>query len=83
MHIAYLLKYEAGYIIIGKEGDGLGGKTSAKSKNAYNAKAYDRIQLVVKKGAREKIKQYVSDNGYTSINELLKELVSDKTGIEV
>lgn len=61
----------------------MGGKTSAKSKNAYNAKAYDRIQLVVKKGAREKIKQYVSDNGYTSINELLKELVSDKTGIEV
>ncbi len=32
------------------------GKTSAAVKNKYNAKAYDRIALMVPKGEKEKIK---------------------------
>lgn len=32
----------------------MGGKTSAAAKNRYNAKAYDRITLLVPKGARNK-----------------------------
>lgn len=52
------------------------GKTSTASKNKYNAKAYDRIALQVKKGQREVIKAYaeakgMSLNGY--INKLIEQ----------
>lgn len=33
----------------------MGGKTSAAAKNRYNAKAYDRITLLVPKGSKEQI----------------------------
>lgn len=52
------------------------GKTSTASKNKYNAKAYDRIALQVKKGQREVIRahaeaQGLSLNGY--INKLIEQ----------
>ncbi|MCR5599122.1 MAG: antitoxin [Ruminococcus sp.] len=52
------------------------GKTSTTSKNKYNAKAYDRIALQVKKGQREVIRahaeaQGLSLNGY--INKLIEQ----------
>lgn len=34
------------------------GKTSSAVKNKYNAKAYDRINLVVSKGKKETIKSH-------------------------
>lgn len=51
-------------------------KTSAEVKNRYNAKAYDRINLVVKKGDKEQIATHAAQsgeslNGY--INRLIKE----------
>ena len=66
----------------------MGGKTSTASRNKYNAKAYDRLNLVVPKGQREQIQAYakkhgMSLNGY--INNLIKvdmgdELISTGTG---
>ena len=52
------------------------GKTSTASKNKYNAKAYDRIALQVKKGQREIIREHaeaqgLSLNGY--INKLIEQ----------
>lgn len=52
------------------------GKTSTASKNKYNAKAYDRINLTVQKGQREAIRAYaeaqgLSVNGY--INKLIEQ----------
>ena len=35
----------------------MGGKTSTASKNKYNAKAYDRLNVVVKKGMKPLIKE--------------------------
>ena len=51
-------------------------KAETKAKNKYNAKAYDRIALQVKKGQREVIREYaesrgMSLNGY--INTLIRE----------
>ena len=39
------------------------GKTSSAVKNRYNAKAYDRINLVVPKGKKEQIKEYAESKG--------------------
>ena len=44
----------------------MGGKTSAKSKNAYNARAYDRISFVVPKGEGEKIKAAAAAAGQST-----------------
>ncbi len=51
-------------------------KAQTKASNKYNAKAYDRIALQVKKGQREVIRSYaeargMSLNGY--INTLIRE----------
>ena len=39
------------------------GKTSAAVKNRYNDKAYDRVNLTVKKGEKEKIKLHAEKQG--------------------
>ena len=39
------------------------GKKSTASKNKYNAKAYDRINLIVKKGERDKLKSHAENQG--------------------
>ena len=51
-------------------------KAQTRASNKYNAKAYDRIALQVKKGQREIIREYaesrgMSLNGY--INSLIRE----------
>lgn len=38
-------------------------KTSAEVKNRYNAKAYDRINLIVPKGKKGKIKAHAEAQG--------------------
>ena len=40
----------------------MGGPTSAASHNKYNAKAYDRINLVVKKGEKQIIQNHAANN---------------------
>lgn len=52
------------------------GKTSTRSKNKYNAKAYDRIALSVKKGQREIIKQYAESKGL-SLNGYINNLIEE------
>jgi predicted HicB family RNase H-like nuclease len=42
------------------------GKTSAAVKNKYNEKAYDRINLVVPKGQKAKIKEYAESKGIST-----------------
>ena len=49
------------------------GKTAAV-KNRYNAKAYDRIALVVKKGKKERIKEKADEMGI-SINGYITALI--------
>ena len=53
------------------------GKTSAAVKNKYAAKAYDRIQLVVKKGKKAEIKAYAETHGY-SLNSFINEAIDEK-----
>lgn len=44
----------------------MGGKTSARSKNAYNARAYDRISFVVPKGEGDAIKAAAAAAGQST-----------------
>lgn len=56
----------------------MGGRTSAASHNKYNAKAYDRIGLMVPKGQREIIKARAKANGESLngfINRAIRETI--------
>lgn len=51
-------------------------KTSAEVKNRYNKKKYDRINLIVKKGEKERIQQEAKTKGYTSVNSYIIDALS-------
>lgn len=51
-------------------------KTSAATKNKWNAKTYDRISLFVPKGEKEKIKAAAEERGQ-SVNGLISEAVKE------
>ena len=54
-----------------------------RASNKYNAKAYDRIALQVKKGKRETVKAHADAKGMT-VNEYIKKLISaDMGGIDL
>lgn len=58
----------------------MGGKASAASKNKWNEKAYDRINLTVPKGKKDKIKEHAerkneSVNGF--INRAIDEAIEN------
>jgi len=53
------------------------GKTSNESKAKYNAKAYDRLYIVVPKGT----KQAIADK-HESINGYINKLIADDMGKE-
>lgn len=55
----------------------LGGKTSNESKAKYNAKAYDRIIISVKKGHKEEI-QAAADAAGLSVNKFCSMAIDEK-----
>lgn len=55
------------------------GKTSSTVKNRYNAKAYDRITIVVKKSATERLKEH-AQNTSGSVSAYIKKLISNDMG---
>lgn len=60
----------------------MGGKTSTASRNKYNAKAYDRLNLVVPKGQREQIQAYAKRHGM-SLNGYITSLIKADMGDEL
>lgn len=54
----------------------MGGKASAASKNKYNAKAYDRINLTVPKGQKEEIQTYAEAHS-ESVNGFIGRAISE------
>lgn len=54
----------------------MGGKASAASKNAWNAKAYDRINLTVAKGQKETIQAHAADQG-ESVNGFINRAIGE------
>jgi hypothetical protein len=57
----------------------MGGKTSSKAKNAWNAKTYDRVGLMLYKGDKEQYKQIASDAGL-SLNAWIVAAMEEKRG---
>ena len=53
------------------------GKTSAAAKNRYAAKAYDRLQIIVKKGKKSEL-QAVADKNGDSLNAYIKKAVREQ-----
>lgn len=61
------------------------GKTSTSSKAKYNAKAYDRLAITIKKGERDIIKAYAESIG-KSLNGYINDLIvsdMEKNGIKL
>ena len=54
-------------------------KASTIAKNKYNAKAYDRINLVVRKGQKEQIQEYAKEKGM-SLNAYINALIQADMG---
>lgn len=55
------------------------GRTSSAAKAKYNAKAYDRIEVTVKKGLRELIRSHAERQGL-SINGYINNLIQYDMG---
>ena len=55
----------------------MGGKTSAKSKNDWIAKAYDRINLTVDKGQKDVIKAHAESRG-ESVNAFINRAIENQ-----
>lgn len=60
----------------------MGGKTSAKSKNTWIAKTYDRINLTVPKGQKDVIQAHAEARGQ-SVNGFINEAIDEKMEREV
>ena len=62
------------------------GKTSTASKQKYNEKAYDRINLTVKKGMKQSLQEAAKESG-ESINGYIKTAIQSRykadTGIDI
>ena len=55
------------------------GKKSTASKNAWCAKTYDQLRIVVRKGQKELIQAYVQEKG-ESLNGYINRLISEDMG---
>ena len=55
----------------------MGGKTSAKSKNDWIAKAYDRINLTLPKGQKDIIKAHAESQG-ESVNAFINRAIDNQ-----
>lgn len=53
------------------------GKTSAAVKNRYAAKAYDRLQIIIKKGKKSKLQAAAEKQG-DSLNAYIKKAVREQ-----
>ena len=53
------------------------GKTSAAVKNRYAAKAYDRLQIIVKKGKKSELQAAAEKQG-ESLNAYIKKAVREQ-----
>ena len=53
------------------------GKSSSTAKNKYNAKAYDRINLVVPKGKKDLIKEHSITMG-ESVNSFINRAINEQ-----
>ncbi len=53
------------------------GKTSAAVKNRYAAKAYDRLQIIVKKGKKSELQAAAESQG-DSLNAYIKKAVREQ-----
>ena len=58
----------------------MGGKASAASKNKWNAKAYDRINLTVPKGRKATIEARANEKG-ESVNGYINGLIRADVGL--
>lgn len=52
------------------------GKASTRAKNKYNAKAYDRINIAIKKGSKAKIQAHAESKG-ESLNGFIKRAIKE------
>lgn len=52
------------------------GKASTRAHNKYNDKAYDRINLTVPKGKKDKIKEYAESRG-ESVNGFINRAIDE------
>lgn len=58
-------------------------KPSTIAKNKYNAKAYDRIAVLVAKGRRDELHAFARAKGCDSLNAYIKALIEADSGLSM
>lgn len=53
------------------------GKKSTATKNAWNAKTYDQVRLIVPKGKKETLKQHAEQHGDNSLNSFINRAIDE------
>lgn len=53
------------------------GKKSTATKNAWNAKTYDQVRLIVPKGKKEVLKQHAEHHGDKSLNSFINRAIDE------
>ena len=54
------------------------GKSSTRAKNKYNQNNYDRFNVVIPLGKKEKLDKAIKELGYTSRNEFVLQAIKEK-----
>ncbi len=53
------------------------GKKSTATKNAWNAKNYDQVRLIVPKGRKEELKVHAEQHGDKSLNSFITRAIDE------
>lgn len=54
------------------------GKKSTATKNAWNAKNYDQVRLIVPKGRKDKLKNHAQKQGDKSLNSFINRAIDNQ-----
>ena len=76
MQCAYLRNEAKCGTVFKSEVKALGGKASSASKNAWNARNYDRINLTLPKGKKEVVRTHAKDCG-ESVNGFINRAIDE------
>lgn len=57
------------------------GRATAKAKNRWNAKNYDRVTVMLKKGEKERVREFAAAQG-ESMNGFIGRLIAEAMGLD-
>lgn len=57
-------------------------KAQMKAVSKYKSKMYDEISVRLKKGERDKVKEFAYEDGYESVNQFILDAINEKMELD-